>query len=213
MVFYFFLVNLKWRKSGGNGWSHFILQISRLSWLILSCLYVLMALFSPLQTRVQNEVCSAWVCYLRGNTYSNSCGLIFLADGRSPNQSLYRGGGGYERQNNRGRGRYNNTSYNNRYQGGGGNRSWYNSDNRSGNQHNRRYIPEPPLVEMEPSKLMTSKEKEWIFKISIMSLLSGDFQASDYYFIVSSLVGGCIMLHIIRYSMRKLQHILNTWTN
>ena len=41
------------------------------------------------------------------------------------------------------------------------------------------------MIEMEPSKMMTSKEKEWIFKISMMSLLSGDFMASDYYFIVS----------------------------
>ena len=40
-------------------------------------------------------------------------------------------------------------------------------------------------IQMEPSKMMTAKEKEWIFKISLMSLLSGDANISDYYFIVS----------------------------
>ena len=33
--------------------------------------------------------------------------------------------------------------------------------------------------------MMLSKEKEWISKIAMMSLLSGDVYISDYYFIVS----------------------------
>lgn len=107
---------------------------------------------------------------------------MLCLDGRSHDQNVYRSGGHDRNTWYRGRGRYNNNS---RHQQGG-NRSWH-SDNRSGNRsgnQNRRPPPEPPLVEMEPSKMMTSKEKEWIFKISIMSLLSGDFYASDYYFIV-----------------------------
>ena len=89
------------------------------------------------------------------------------------------------------RGRYNSPRYQN-----SGNRSWNRNDNRDDNRRDnrdrnwsrdRRDQPEP-LIEMEPSKMMTSKEKEWIFKIMMMSLLSGDFIASDYYFIVSFLL-------------------------
>ena len=44
------------------------------------------------------------------------------------------------------------------------------------------------FMKMEPSKLMTAKEKEWIFKISLMSLLCGDSNISDFYFIVSFII-------------------------
>ena len=96
-----------------------------------------------------------------------------------------------QRQNMRGRGggrgRYNSPRYNSN-----NNNRWnrqdrdYNnrSDRRDNNRWSRQEQPEP-LIEMESSKMMTSKEKEWIFKISMMSLLSGDFMTSDYYFIVS----------------------------
>lgn len=39
------------------------------------------------------------------------------------------------------------------------------------------------FIDMEPSKMMNAKEKKWIFKISLMSLLNGDPHSSDYYFI------------------------------
>lgn len=44
-----------------------------------------------------------------------------------------------------------------------------------------------PWIQMPPSKMMTSKEKEWIMRIAMMSLLSGDPYISDYYFIVSQI--------------------------
>ena len=97
-----------------------------------------------------------------------------------------------QRQNMRGRGggrgRYNSPRYNSN-----NNNRWnrqdrdYNnrSDRRDNNNRWSRQEQPEPLIEMESSKMMTSKEKEWIFKISMMSLLSGDFMTSDYYFIVS----------------------------
>lgn len=39
------------------------------------------------------------------------------------------------------------------------------------------------FVKMNASQMMSAKEKEWIFKISLMSILSGDCNISDFYFI------------------------------
>lgn len=89
----------------------------------------------------------------------------------------------FEQRGQRGgnRGRFNSPRYHNN-----SNRSWNRNENRDNKERywskEKREQPEP-LIEMQPSKMMTSKEKEWIFKIMMMSLLSGDFITSDYYFI------------------------------
>jgi hypothetical protein len=58
--------------------------------------------------------------------------------------------------------------------------------------------------------MMTSKEKEWIFKISMMSLLSGDFIASDYYFIVGVY---CIKNKFKSQKLKQIEGIKMVQTN
>lgn len=71
---------------------------------------------------------------------------------------------------NRGRGssRYNNND-----------KTWHRSPKQEGQDSSYH----DQFIHMESSKMMNAKEKEWIFKISLMSLLSGDPNISDYYFI------------------------------
>lgn len=93
------------------------------------------------------------------------------------------------RQNTRGRGggrgRYNSPRHNSNNRWNRQDRDYNNRFDRRDNRWSKQSEQPEPLIEMQPSKMMTSKEKEWIFKISMMSLLSGDFMTSDYYFIVS----------------------------
>eukprot|EP00794_Sanderia_malayensis_P012889 gene12889-14215_t len=81
--------------------------------------------------------------------------------------------------------------YNRRDMAGGGYRSNYNNNS---NQQNRywnkrddgRYNNgnqyEDELIKLPPSYLMTSREKEWLTKIQLMTLISGDMYSTDFYY-------------------------------
>ena len=86
-----------------------------------------------------------------------------------------------------------------KYRGRGGGNYRSNNYQRSSERTWHRYPKQPSeyskeqeeFMQMTPSKMMTAKEKEWIFKISLMSLLSGDPNASDYYFVVGVFIVFC----------------------
>lgn len=62
-------------------------------------------------------------------------------------------------------------------------------------------------MQMAPSKMMTAKEKEWIFKISLMSLLSGDPNISDYYFVVGVFI--VFLVLSVRFFTSKLMESIS----
>lgn len=51
------------------------------------------------------------------------------------------------------------------------------------NSEGLKEIDYEEFIQIGPSKMMNIKEKKWIFKIGLMSLLGGDPNTSDYYFI------------------------------
>ena len=68
---------------------------------------------------------------------------------------------------------------NNRYHGSQQRKQW----NRSDDHHIPSHDDE--VMKLSPSSLMTSREKEWLVKIQLMTLLSDDAYTADYYYVVS----------------------------
>jgi len=93
---------------------------------------------------------------------------------------------GHWKSNRGSRGGNNRSNYhNNDRSWNGGDRSW-NSDKqwlRYPKQYHTDMKEQEEFMQMQPSKMMNAKEKEWIFKISLMSLLSGDPNITDFYFV------------------------------
>lgn len=98
------------------------------------------------------------------------------------------------------RGRYNQGRWgpgDNRFSGNQQRRQWsYNEgdnytrrNNFYGNQQKRQWnnyeSEDDRVMKLQASEMMTSKEKEWLVKIHLMTLLSDDPQNTDYYYVVS----------------------------
>ena len=91
------------------------------------------------------------------------------------------------------RGRYQRWGHGNtRFQGYQQRRQWHGNEQRHnyhGNQQRREWSNYPShdddVMKLPPSELMTSKEKEWLVKIQLMTLLTDDPQNKDYYYFVS----------------------------
>ena len=68
---------------------------------------------------------------------------------------------------------------NNRYHGNQHRKVWNRSDDHHAPSH------DDEVMKLSPSNLMTSREKEWLVKIQLMTLLSDDAHTADYYYLVS----------------------------
>ena len=102
-----------------------------------------------------------------------------------------------------------------KYRGRGGGNYRSNNNQRSSERTWHRYPKQPSeyskeqeeFMQMAPSKMMTAKEKEWIFKISLMSLLSGDPNISDYYFVVGVFI--VFLVLSVRFFTSKLMESIS----
>ncbi len=81
-----------------------------------------------------------------------------------------------QQQRRRGTSNYNNRQNNN---------NW----NRRDESRHSNMDYEEDMIKLPPSRLMTSREKEWLVKIQLMTLLSGDMNTTDFYYIVSLALG------------------------
>ena len=56
--------------------------------------------------------------------------------------------------------------------------------NFQGRQWSNNESQEDDVMKLQPSDMMTAKEKEWLVKIQLMTLLTDDPQNTDYYYVV-----------------------------
>ena len=99
-------------------------------------------------------------------------------------------------------------SWSHRAQGGQQRRQWHNNDqygdmrrqNFQGNQQRRQWSNygsgNEDIMRLPPSEMMTSKEKEWLVKIQLMTLMTDDPKNTDYYYMVSGFYcAGLLLLY------------------